>query len=216
VTIIRCAVYLRVSTRDQRLVQQWRELRAVVEARGWVIVAVYRERRSAAAGVDRPQWRRLQADAARRRFGAVAAASLDRIGRSALDILGAVEAFRSRGVRLYLAREGITSDSAMGAMMLTVLAGVAQLERDLISDRTKQGLRAAKVRGAAVGRPWRVISERDLQRVRSGRVSVRALALELGMARDTLTRRLAGKGGQQTPTQTAAAKRPKSGRARAR
>jgi DNA invertase Pin-like site-specific DNA recombinase len=172
------------------LVQQWRELRRAVEARGWVIVAVYRERRSGAGGVDRPEWRRLRADAQLRKFGAVAAASLDRLGRSALDILGAVQQFRERGTRLYLVREGIASDDAVGSMMLTVLAGVAQLERDLISQRTQQGLRAARTRGARLGRPVVRIAERDLQRARSGKVSKAALARELGVGISTVKRAL--------------------------
>jgi DNA invertase Pin-like site-specific DNA recombinase len=189
-TPIRCAVYLRVSTRDQRLAQQFRELRAAVEARGWRIVAVYRERRSAAPGTDRPRWRALQQDAARRRFGAVAASSLDRLGRSALDILTAVEAFRARGVRLYLAREGLSTEDATGQLLLTVLAGVAQLERDVISERTRAGLRAARLRGAAIGRPRERITEGDLQRVRSGSLSRAALARELGVSVRTVRRRM--------------------------
>lgn len=210
--MVRCAVYLRVSTRDQRLVQQWRELRAVVEARGWQIVAVYRERRSAAAGADRPQWRRLLRDAGRRRFSAVAAASLDRIGRSALDILRAVESFKSRGVRLYLAREGIASEDPVGSMLLTVLAGVAELERDMISDRTRQGLRAARARGESLGRPTRSISERDLERFRRGELSKAKLARELGVSMNTLKRRLRG---PKSPPPTPAKNVGKTGRARA-
>lgn len=190
--IVRCAVYLRVSTRDQRLVQQWRDVRAAVQARGWKIVAVYRERRSAAHGSPRPEWRRLQGDAQRRRFGAVAAVALDRLGRSALEVLRAVESFRARGVRLLLVREGLASDDATGQMVLTVLAGVAQLERDLISQRTHAGLRAARVRGAAIGRPLNVISERDLDRVRAGEVTAIGLARELGVGRVTVWRRLNG------------------------
>jgi DNA invertase Pin-like site-specific DNA recombinase len=188
---VRCAIYLRVSTRDQRLAQQFRELRAAVEARGWIVVAVYRERRSAAPGVDRPQWRALQLAATKRRFGAVAASSLDRLGRSALEILTAVEAFRKRGVRLYLQREGIASDDPAGHMLLTVLAGVAQLERDLISDRTKQGLRSARLRGAPIGRPRQPITESHLARVTSGECSRVALARELGVSVRTVHRRLA-------------------------
>ena len=186
---IRCAVYLRVSTRDQRLAQQFRELRAAVEARGWVIVAVYRERRSAAPGTDRPRWRALQHAAQLRRFGAVAASSLDRLGRSALDILGAVEAFRARGVRLYLQREGIATDGATGQLLLTVLAGVAQLERDVISERTRAGLRGARLRGVRLGRPSRVIGADDLKRLAAGDVSQAELARTLGVSVRTLRRR---------------------------
>lgn len=201
------------------MLQQWRELRRAVEARGWKIVAVYRERRSAAAGMDRPQWRRLQIDASRRRFGAVAAASIDRIGRSALDILGAVEQFKLRGVRLFLVREGIATDDAIGAMMLTVLAGVAQLERDLISDRTRQGLRAAQHRGEVLGRPMARVTSDQLHQLRSGAVSQEALARQLGITARTLRRRLLDdrtktdpKKALKPPAKTAGGKRAPSSR----
>jgi DNA invertase Pin-like site-specific DNA recombinase len=140
--------------------------------------------------MDRPRWRALQADAQRRRFGAVAASSLDRLGRSALDILSAVESFRLRGVRLYLQREGIASDDPTGHLLLTVLAGVAQLERDVISERTRAGLRGARLRGVVIGPPTVRISEADLDRVRAGELSQAALARELSICAKTVRRRL--------------------------
>lgn len=190
-TPIRCALYIRVSTRDQRYLQQFRELRAAVEARGWKVAAVYRERRSAAPGKDRPEWSRLRSDAAMRRFGAVAAASLDRCGRSALDILSAVEDFRARGVRLYLQREGISTDDAAGQLLITVLAGVAQLERDLISERTRRGMRAARLRGSKVGRPRHSIDPMDLESVAAGFTNATELARREGVSVMTIRRRLA-------------------------
>lgn len=188
---VRCAVYIRISTRDQRYLQQFREIRAAVEARGWRIVRVYRERRSAAAGVDRPQWRRLQRDAQLRRFGAVAAVSIDRLGRSALDILKAAEGFQTLGIQLFVLREGIATGDPSGQLVLTLLAGVAQLERDFISERTKMGLRAAKARGAKVGRPRANLSAGDLQDVRAGRRTAASVARALGVSVMTVRRRLA-------------------------
>lgn len=118
----------------------------------------------------------------------MAAASLDRLGRSALDILGAVEAFRKRGVKLYLQREGIATDDATGLLLLTVLAGVAQLERDVISERTRAGLRGARARGAVIGRPLARVSPLDLERIERGEISQRALAKELRLSVATLRR----------------------------
>lgn len=149
---VRCAIYLRVSTRDQRYLQQFREIRAAVQARGWTIARIYREKRSGAAGTDRPAWRKLRRDAQLRRFGAVAAWSLDRLGRSVLDILRAVEAFDRRGTRLYIVKDGIEISGTTGRQIVTVLAGVAQLERDVISERTKLGMEAARRRGAPIAR----------------------------------------------------------------
>ena len=144
--------------------------------------------------MDRPRWRALQADAQRRKFGAVAASSLDRLGRSALDIMTAVESFRARGVRLYLQREGIASDDPTGHLLLTVLAGVAQLERDVISERTKAGIRGARLRGSVIGRPHERISEADLARVAQGKLSQAALARELKLSERTVRRRMREQG----------------------
>jgi DNA invertase Pin-like site-specific DNA recombinase len=126
-----------------------------------------------------------------RRFGAVAAFSIDRLGRSALDILQAVRAFEQRGVQLFVLREGIVTGDASGQLVLTVLAGVAQLERDLISERTKMGLRAAKARGEKVGRPRAHVSPHDLDAVRSGRRTAASLARQLRVSVMTVRRRLA-------------------------
>ncbi|MBN1654347.1 MAG: recombinase family protein [Deltaproteobacteria bacterium] len=185
-----CALYLRVSTRDQRYLQQFREIRAAVEARGWTIVRVYREKLSGSAGVDRPAWKQLRRDAQMRRFTTVAAWSLDRIGRSALEILKSVEAFERRGVCLFVVKEGIETGGTTGRLVLTVLAGVAQLERDLISERTRLGLKAARKRGAKIRRPKISLTPTDLEEVRCGTRSAASLARDLGVSAMTVRRRL--------------------------
>jgi len=186
----RCAIYLRVSTRDQRLSQQFREIRRAVEARGWTVVRIFREKRSGAAGIDRPAWKKLRHEAQMRRFGAVAAWSLDRLGRSALDILQAVRDFEDRGVRLYIVKDGIETGGTAGRLILTVLAGVAELERELISERTRIGLKAARRRGAKIGRPKVILPREPLEAVRNGRRTAISLAREFGVSVMTVRRRL--------------------------
>ena len=187
---VRCAIYLRVSTRDQRYLQQFCEIRAAVQARGWTIARIYREKRSGAAGTDRPAWRKLRHDAQLRHFSAVGAWSLDRLGRSALDILQAVEAFDRRGTRLYIVKDGIETGGTTGRLIVTVLAGVAQLERDLISERTKLGMEAARRRGAAIGRPRAAIPQDELDAVRVGARTTAEVARAHGVSPMTVRRRL--------------------------
>lgn len=117
--------------------------------------------------------------------------SIDRLGRSALDILNAVQTFEKRSIQLFVLREGIATGDATGQLVITVLAGVAQLERDLISERTKMGLRAAKARGAKVGRPRAYLSASDLQDVRTGQRTAASLARDVGVSVMTVRRRLA-------------------------
>jgi DNA invertase Pin-like site-specific DNA recombinase len=188
---VSCAIYLRVSTRDQRYVQQFREIRGAVQARGWRVVRVYREKRSGAAGVERPAWRALRRDAQLRRFGAVAVWSLDRLGRSAIDILQAVEAFEARGIRLYIVKDGLETSGTAGRLIVTVLAGVAQLERDLISERTRLGLEAARRRGSVIGRPQARIPAHDLRAVREKRRTAADVARTHRVSPMTVRRHLA-------------------------
>jgi DNA invertase Pin-like site-specific DNA recombinase len=80
-------------------------------------------------------------------------AKLDRLGRSALDVLRIAETARTDGWRLVACDLGLDSGTPVGSFALTALAAVAQLERDLIAQRTREALQAAKARGARLGRP---------------------------------------------------------------
>lgn len=151
----RVAIYVRVSTRvgnGQRLLQQFREVRRMVERRGWTIVRVYRERASAKQGAHRPEWERLRKDAARRRFGAVAVWAIDRMGRSTLDVLKAAEGFERRGVELLIVKQNVDTTTPLGKVFLTIVAAFAQMERELISERTREGIAARRAKGLPVGR----------------------------------------------------------------
>ena len=144
----RVAIYIRVSTRigkGQRLLQQFREVCRMVERRGWTIARVYRERASAKQGAHRPEWERLRKDASRRRFGAVAVGSIDRMSRSTLDVLKAAEGFERRGVELLIVEQKVDTTTPLGKMLFAILAAFAQMERELISVSTIRGrVRAAK------------------------------------------------------------------------
>jgi len=91
-------------------------------------------------------------------------------------------------------REGIASDDPTGQLLLTVLAGVAQLERDLIAERTRAGLRAARLRGSAIGRPQTLITRANLERIEQGQITKAELARELGCDVSTIFRRLQNRG----------------------
>lgn len=151
----RVAIYIRVSTRvgnGQRLLQQFREVRHMVERRGWTIARVYRERCSAKQGAHRPEWERLRKDAARKRFGAVAVWAVDRMGRSVIDVLQAAEGFERRGVELMIVKQNVDTTTPLGKVFLTIVAAFAQMERELISERTREGMAARRAKGLPLGR----------------------------------------------------------------
>jgi len=186
----RVAIYVRVSTRDQRLLQQFREVRRMVERRGWTIARVYRERRSAKQGAHRPAWERLRKDAARRRFGAVAVWAIDRMGRSTLDVLKAVEGFEKRGIELLIVKQKVDTTTPLGKMLLTILAAFAQMERELISERTRAGMAAAKAQGRHLGRVAVLVPREAIDSVLSGDKTAVAVAQELGISASTVRGRV--------------------------
>lgn len=186
----RVAIYVRVSTRDQRLLQQFREVRRMVERRGWTITRVYRERRSAKHGAHRPEWERLRKDAARKRFGAVAVWSIDRMGRSTLDVLKAVEGFERRGVELLIVKQKVDTTSPLGKLLLTILAAFAQMERELISERTKAGMAARRAAGLPLGRVAILVPRVHIDAVLSGEKTAAQVSREIGIGVGTIRGRV--------------------------
>lgn len=186
----RVAVYVRVSTTEQNLLWQFRAVRKECEQMEWPIVAVYRERRSGKLGAHRPQWTQLRKDARRRRFDAVAVWSIDRMGRSVLGISDAIQDFLDRGIKLLIVKDNFDVEDPSGRFMATVLAGMAELERDMISERTKVGLAGARARGVRLGREWSRIPAAGLRQVIAGERSAADLARELGLAATTVRNRV--------------------------
>ena len=108
--IRRVALYVRVSTDHQTIRNQERELRAVADRHGWEIVATFKDEGiSGAKGRDeRPGLDKLLQAVARREFDLVAAWSVDRIGRSLVDLVGTLQELHSKHVDLYLHQQGLT------------------------------------------------------------------------------------------------------------
>ena len=186
----RVAIYVRVSTTEQNLLWQFQAVRLECEQLGWPIAAVYRERRSGKLGAHRPQWDQLREDARRKRFNCVAVWSIDRMGRSVLGISDAVQDFIARDIKLLVVKDNFDVEDPGGRFMCTVLAGLAELERDLISERTKVGLAGARARGVRLGREWSKIPVSGIRQVLAGERSAADLARELGLAATTVRNRV--------------------------
>jgi DNA invertase Pin-like site-specific DNA recombinase len=149
------ALYHRVSTVDQNPAAASAELRAAARRRGLRVVLDVRETGSGAAN-DRPGLVRVL-DAARRGLvDVVMVWKLDRFGRSAFDVLGNVRQLEAAGVVFVCTSQGIEiqpGGDPVSRLMLTVLGAVAEFERDLIRERTRAGLAAARRAGRRIGRP---------------------------------------------------------------
>ena len=79
--------------------------------------------------------------------------SLSRLGRSTKDLIELVELFQSKGVHLVSLKESIDTSTSTGKLLFTLMSAIAQFERDVIADRTREGLRSARARGRMGGRP---------------------------------------------------------------
>jgi putative DNA-invertase from lambdoid prophage Rac len=166
----RAALYCRVSTADQSCERQERDLAAFARRAGYEVVGIYKETGSGVK-LDRAERKRVMALAQRREINAVLVTELSRWGRSTIDLLATLRELEARRVSL-VALNGMTFDLATphGRMMATVLAGIAEFERELIQERIRSGIAAAKARGKRLGR-------QPGQRPKSDRLAPRVLAL---------------------------------------
>ena len=152
---MRVAIYLRVSTGSQTVENQERELTAVAAARGWTIVATYRDEAiSGAKGRDRrPGFDRMWKDAARRKFDLVAAWSVDRLGRSLADLATFMADLKAFGVGLYLDKQAVDTTTPGGRALLQMAGVFAEFEREMIRERVMAGQARARDAGVKFGRP---------------------------------------------------------------
>ena len=162
----RVALYLRVSTTDQTVENQQRELQAVAERHGWNVVAVFTDAGiSGTKGRDkRPGYDRLCHGIARREFDQVAAWSVDRLGRSLQELVGLLGELHAKGVDLYLHQQGIDTGTPAGKAMFQIMGVFAEFERAMIVERVKAGLSRARSQGKRLGR--RPVAEDVVERIR--------------------------------------------------
>jgi DNA invertase Pin-like site-specific DNA recombinase len=191
---VRAAIYARVSTANngQDPSMQTREIREYCERRGWQVVGEYVDLGISGAKEKRPELDRLMADAHRRRFDAVVVWKFDRFARSVSHLLRALETFKALGIEFVSLSEQVDTSTPTGKMVFTVLGAVAELERSLIAERVRAGLRNARAKGKQLGRP-RV--EVDLTRIKSLRSEGRswaAIGVEMGIGEGT-ARRVSGR-----------------------
>jgi putative DNA-invertase from lambdoid prophage Rac len=187
----RVAIYCRVSTADQSCARQERDLTAFAVRGGYEVVGIFRETASGARA-DRAERRKVMALAQRRAIDAVLVTELSRWGRSTLDLLHTLKELEARRVSV-IAMSGLAFDLSTphGRMLATVIAGIAEFERELIGERIRSGMAAAKARGKRLGRqPGRRpksdrLAPKVLALVAQGR-SYRLVGREFGLSKNTV------------------------------
>ena len=158
----RTALYLRVSTADQKPDLQYDGLRSYAARAGLEITLDYCDVAVSGRREGRPQLNALMTAARNHEFDCVLVWKFDRFARSTRHLLAALEEFDHLGVRFVSVQDQIDTNSPMGRAMFTIIGAMAELESSLISERVTAGMRAAEVRGKHLGRPptpERVVNE---------------------------------------------------------
>jgi len=189
----RVAIYARVSTINHRqdVGLQTRELRQFAEVRGWTVACEYIDAGVSGAKDSRPELNRLMADAHKRRFDVVCVWRFDRFARSVSHLLRALETFKALGIDFVSFSEQMDTSTPAGKMVFTVLGAVAELERSLIVERVRAGLRNARAKGKKLGRPRVVVDTAKIARLHAQGRSIREIADELGYSRSLVHKTLA-------------------------
>jgi DNA invertase Pin-like site-specific DNA recombinase len=187
---MKVAIYARVSTANngQDPSMQTRELREYAERRGWIVAGEYVDIGISGTKETRPELDRLMADAHRRRFDAVVVWKFDRFARSVSHLLRALETFRAQGIEFVSFSEQLDTSTPAGKMVFTVLGAVAELERGLIVERVKAGLRNARAKGKQLGRPKKILEIKRIATLRARGVGWKRIAAEMGVGVGTLYR----------------------------
>ena len=126
------------------------------------------------------------ADAHKRRFDVVAVWRFDRFARSVSHLLRALETFNALGISFVSLSENVDTTTPTGKMIFTVLGAVAELERSLIAERVRAGLRNARAKGKTLGRPRVVVDASQIARLRASGASWPEVARQLGVSVGTV------------------------------
>jgi DNA invertase Pin-like site-specific DNA recombinase len=185
------ALYLRVSTDEQTLANQRRELTAAAERHGWQVVAEFSDAGiSGSKGRDQRQgFDRLMQGIARREFDMVASWSVDRLSRSLSHLVTFLGEIHGKGIDLYLHTQGLDTSTPTGKAMFQLLGVFAELERSIITERINAGIARAKAAGKHCGRP-RVSApvENRIRKLLRARKGILKVAREVGVGTATVQR----------------------------
>jgi DNA invertase Pin-like site-specific DNA recombinase len=150
---MKVAIYSRVSTHDQDEQLQIPRLRDFCSRLEYEIFREYTDEASG-KNANRPGWKALLSDARRGEFSAVIVTKLDRVMRSLTQLLDVLQDFEKRRISIITLDQGIIDmGSANSRLQIAIIAMVAEWEREIISERTKEALQAKKAKGVVLGRP---------------------------------------------------------------
>ena len=203
----RAALYLRVSTLDQHPQNQLHDLQQLAQQRGWEIVHEYRDQGISGTRVRRPALDELLGDAHQGKFEIVAVWACDRLARSVRHFLEVLDQLTHDNVEFVSFREQLDTGGPLGRALVTFIAAMAELERNLIIERVRAGMRRAKLEGQHIGRRPTQVDRASVLRHRIHGHSLTEIAKAHGISRALVCKilnqekRHGHEGCPQTPSQ---------------
>jgi DNA invertase Pin-like site-specific DNA recombinase len=190
---IRAALYARISTLNhgQDPEVQLRELRDYCQRRGFTITNEYVDKGISGSRERRPALDNLLTDCRKRLVDAVVVYRYDRFARSLRQLVNALEDFRSLGIEFISIHEGVDTSTPNGRLVFGIFASIAEFERELIRDRVRSGLAAAKAKGKRVGRPRVAVDALRIASLRGQGRSWSQITSETGVSKGTAQRAIA-------------------------
>ncbi len=183
----RAVLYMRVSTFEQHPETQLYDLRGLAAQRGFEVVGEYTDRISGARA-KRPGLDQLMADARRGRFDVVLVWAFDRIARSVKHFLEVLDELNHANIEFISFRENVDTSGPLGRAMIVIIGAIAELERNLIIERVRAGMRRAKLEGRRIGRAPLDVDRKALLHDRARGVSLTELAKIYRISRATVHR----------------------------
>jgi DNA invertase Pin-like site-specific DNA recombinase len=184
---MKIALYTRVSTHDQSVEMQLSDLRRYCEGRRFKVFKEYNDEGISGAKDRRPALDELMSDARKRKFDAVLCWRFDRFARSTKHLITALEEFRHLGIEFISYQENIDTSSPLGKAVFTIVSAIAELERNIIVERVKAGIRRAKENGKRLGRPKRLnLNIEELQRMRDRGLSFKKIGEKVNACAATI------------------------------
>jgi len=177
------ALYIRVSTQEQRTDSQDQELRRYCRQRGWKNLSIYVDK-ICGAKTSRPELERLMQDIRAGTIERLVVYKLDRLGRSLTHLALILDELNRLQVPLIASSQGIdtSNDNPAGRLQLGVLMAVAEFERGIIRERVNAGISAAKTRGVRFGRPSTINGRAaEVRKLKAKGLGLRAIGRELRM-----------------------------------
>ena len=191
--MVRAAIYARVSTLTGQSPQmQLDVLREYAAKRALEVVAEFVDHGVSGARDHRPELERLMGGARQRAFDVVLVYRFDRFARGVRHLVSALDEFQALGVEFVSYSESLDTSTPMGRAMFSIIAALAELERNIVVERSAEGQRRARARGVHVGRPRRVVDVARVLELRAEGKSLRAVSRATGASRTVITRVVRG------------------------